>query len=460
MPRNGSGVYTVPNTFVPNTIISSSAVNANFTDVGSALTGSVAADGQTPVVADLQMSTHKHTNVSPTSGAGSRTEYAASGVVQDGGLIDAGLTTGISTAYVATLAPALTAYADKQCFRAKVHVACGANPEINFGPGLKKIYKNVAGVATQLAASEMPASFIPELRYDATLDGAAGGFWLINGLPSAEQVSYDNDASGLNADTVQEAIDALVLPGYLFGLRHSNAADADHDITVSPGEAVDNDNRVLMTLSSAITKQLDATFAEGNNAGGMVSGESLPTSGTVHSWLIMKADGTVDNCYNNYASSGLSPTLPTGFIYKRLIMSLITDSSANIVGFVQTGDLVQRKVPVNLFGPTSPGTTSAVLTSIGVPSGIKCTAIFAHATTLASNPFQALYTDPDTTDMAPSSGVFSVYGMQSGVGANGIESGQQQIMTNTSGQIRRRYSSGSVSETFTALGWIQHRNLT
>lgn len=54
MSRNGSGTYVVPNTFTPSTTISSSAVNANFTDVGSELTNSVAADGQTSMTGPLK----------------------------------------------------------------------------------------------------------------------------------------------------------------------------------------------------------------------------------------------------------------------------------------------------------------------------------------------------------------------------------------------------------------------
>jgi hypothetical protein len=46
MPRDGSGTYSVPNTFLPNTVMSATAVNANFTDAGTALTGSLARDGQ------------------------------------------------------------------------------------------------------------------------------------------------------------------------------------------------------------------------------------------------------------------------------------------------------------------------------------------------------------------------------------------------------------------------------
>jgi hypothetical protein len=55
MPRNGSGNYSLPQpAFVPGTVISSSAVNSDFSDIATALTGSIAADGQTPLTGPLK----------------------------------------------------------------------------------------------------------------------------------------------------------------------------------------------------------------------------------------------------------------------------------------------------------------------------------------------------------------------------------------------------------------------
>lgn len=55
MPRNGSGVYTLPESpFVPGTVISSAAVNSDYSDIATALTGSIAADGQTPITAAIK----------------------------------------------------------------------------------------------------------------------------------------------------------------------------------------------------------------------------------------------------------------------------------------------------------------------------------------------------------------------------------------------------------------------
>ncbi len=56
MPRNGSGSYSLPEAaFIPNTAISSSAVNSDFSDIATALTGSLARDGQGGMTAVLPL---------------------------------------------------------------------------------------------------------------------------------------------------------------------------------------------------------------------------------------------------------------------------------------------------------------------------------------------------------------------------------------------------------------------
>lgn len=54
MPRDGSGNYSVPNTFTANTVMSATAVNQNFTDAGTALTGSLPRDGQAAMTGQLK----------------------------------------------------------------------------------------------------------------------------------------------------------------------------------------------------------------------------------------------------------------------------------------------------------------------------------------------------------------------------------------------------------------------
>lgn len=65
MSRNGSGVYSLPagNPVVTGTTISSTWANNTLSDIATALTGSLAADGQTPVSGNINMATNKLTNL-------------------------------------------------------------------------------------------------------------------------------------------------------------------------------------------------------------------------------------------------------------------------------------------------------------------------------------------------------------------------------------------------------------
>lgn len=80
MPRNGSGSYLVPTSFSPDTDILSGEVNENFTDVGTALTGSLALDGQSSMTGQFKAASG--TAAAPGISFGSDTDsglYRASG---------------------------------------------------------------------------------------------------------------------------------------------------------------------------------------------------------------------------------------------------------------------------------------------------------------------------------------------------------------------------------------------
>jgi hypothetical protein len=70
MSRNGSGTYSLPagNPVVTGTTITTTWANTTLSDISSALTGSVAADGQTPMTGALNMANNKVSAVAdPTS---------------------------------------------------------------------------------------------------------------------------------------------------------------------------------------------------------------------------------------------------------------------------------------------------------------------------------------------------------------------------------------------------------
>jgi len=78
MSRNGSGTYSLPagNPVVTGTTISSTWANNTLTDIASALTDSVAADGQTPMTGNLDMNTNKIVNLVAGTVAGEAVEFA------------------------------------------------------------------------------------------------------------------------------------------------------------------------------------------------------------------------------------------------------------------------------------------------------------------------------------------------------------------------------------------------
>jgi len=77
MSRNGSGVYSLPagNPVVTNTTISSVAFNNTMNDMATALTGSLASDGQTPATGNLDMNSNKIVNLAAGTTTGDSVNY-------------------------------------------------------------------------------------------------------------------------------------------------------------------------------------------------------------------------------------------------------------------------------------------------------------------------------------------------------------------------------------------------
>jgi hypothetical protein len=72
MSRNGSGTYTLPagNPVVTGTNITSSWANTTLSDIAAGLTQSVAADGQTPMTGNLNMTNNTIENVADATASG------------------------------------------------------------------------------------------------------------------------------------------------------------------------------------------------------------------------------------------------------------------------------------------------------------------------------------------------------------------------------------------------------
>ena len=89
MSRNGSGTYSLPagNPVVTGTVISTTWANNTMNDIASALTGSVAADGQTPMTGPLNLNSNKITNLAAGTINGDGVNYTQFNTPTFGGAV-------------------------------------------------------------------------------------------------------------------------------------------------------------------------------------------------------------------------------------------------------------------------------------------------------------------------------------------------------------------------------------
>lgn len=114
MARNGSGTYTNPYpNFVSGTVISSTEVDTNNSQIATALTQSIAVDGQSVVTADLPLATHKFTGMKVGTAA---TDSLSLGQAQAEAFVWCGTAGGSADAITLTPSPPITAYAAGQRF--------------------------------------------------------------------------------------------------------------------------------------------------------------------------------------------------------------------------------------------------------------------------------------------------------------------------------------------------------
>lgn len=165
MARNGSGTYSLPagNPVTTGTAISSSTHNTTMSDIETALTNSVARNGEAPFTADQPMGDNKITGLkNPTA----RTDATNLAAIQDGKGVYAATVGGTADVITLTLSPAITAYAAGQRFSFISSGANTTNVTVNINSvGAKAITKNGT---TALVANDILGSMITVIEYDGT----------------------------------------------------------------------------------------------------------------------------------------------------------------------------------------------------------------------------------------------------------------------------------------------------
>tara|TARA_R110000851_G_scaffold50242_1_gene120170 strand:- start:1124 stop:1816 length:693 start_codon:yes stop_codon:yes gene_type:complete len=147
MARNGSGSYTNPYpNFVAGTVISSDQVDANNSDIATALTQSIAVDGQSTLTGNIPFNNRKITGLAVGAAA---TDSANLGQIQASAYVFCGTMGGGADAGTLSPTPAITAYAVGQRFfwKASTNANTGAMTVAISGLSTIAVQKDRAALA-------------------------------------------------------------------------------------------------------------------------------------------------------------------------------------------------------------------------------------------------------------------------------------------------------------------------
>lgn len=334
------------------------------------------------------------------------------------------------------------------------------------------------GIATGTEAASpsdpaVPAGKVAVARINCTVGMTAIANSALGDLRSSyvpmEVVSQTEAEAGIGttprrwtAQRVAQAIAALNTStprGYLDGCVLSTAGGSA-TMSISAGAAVESGNTSLMSLS-AISKTT-AAWAVGTAAGGLDTG-TIANNTWYHFFVIKRTDtGVVDVLIS---LSATAPTMPSGYTLKRRIGSGKINGAGQWISFTQIGDVFDWTDPVVDVDAQNPG-TAAVTRTLTVPTGVAVQAKVVMANHHGSTAQVGSYLSPlHATDTAPQANAtvalgapFTFLGTNSGTAA-WVGGSIQEILTNTSAQIRSRLNVSGANERIgiITLGWIDAR---
>lgn len=250
------------------------------------------------------------------------------------------------------------------------------------------------------------------------------------------------------APLTNSLIAASQLRSYLAGLQRTGSTGTTYDQAV--GVANDDTNTVVMSLVSG-TINAATVGANGIDAG------ALTATATFHAFAIGKTDGTTARLLS---ASPSSPTMPSGYVYKRRTASLKTTVSSQIVSYLQNGDTFML-VSVQLdISASAAGASAVTRTLAGVPTGITVEPVLSVTVNGDTNGEAVYLSSLSQNDMAANAGMGQV-GIYASAAITAVEGiGMVHgVLTNTSGQIRSRLAQGGGNSILRIKthGWIDRR---
>ena len=317
MPFNGSGtftrIYNWVNDKVAGTPITASRMDAEFDNYATGLGQTITKDGQTTLTGNIPFNNFKITGLGNGS---ARNDSIALGQVQDGSYTYLGTTTGSADAYTVAPAPTITAYATTQRFFAKIHATnTTTTPYLQISaianPTTTAVIKKLSATKTEIAleASDLIANGLYEFQRNSANDA-----WIVLNPSKPKDLLATSTAQGIVYLTTPVS-------------WTNNTTDANNDIDYTIGVIDHDDGSGQSLATTALTKQLDATFVAGNNQGGLDTGTKANST-----WYQMFAitNNTTNAVDYLFSTSRTSPTVPSGWTRRRWLGAIRTNASGNI----------------------------------------------------------------------------------------------------------------------------------
>jgi hypothetical protein len=488
MPFNGSGTFTIVNTFVPNTTILSSAVNQNFTDIATGLSDCLTRDNQAGMTAIFRAVSGSVSapgitfNSDTTAGLFLSSTGIVGLVAKSLGLIVNSAIYCMSTVAVQAggsgyaVGDTITLTGGTAISQAVLTVATLSGSAVATAtvtyPGFYTVKPSDPVAQGSTSGSGSSATFnitwVAQFSSSIVTNEAGALSWQRHGASSfvsgimAKANAYDyakaimTFGSGVSLSnstsppTLTATVNPTFLPNFIGGLTLSTAGSSA-TMSISAGSAADSTNTTLMKLSSAISKTT-SSWAVGTGNGGLDTG-AIATSTWYHFYEIERVDtGVVDVVFSTNATT---PTLPANYTLYRRIGSGKTNGSSQWTAFQQSGNKFEWLTQVVDVAGATPASNNQNTVTLTVPTGVAVEAMIHAGIVYASGNAVQLWVWPKFLSAKPSIQLatgFTALNSQPAM-ASGL-----RITTDTSAQVFTMIAfSTSCSYSIETEGWIDWR---